>query len=53
MQDDLSRAQRYRALADEMRASARSAATDGGRAELLDLAAQYERLADKLGPVIN
>jgi len=48
MEDDLTRAQHYRVLAAQMRESASGEADEARRKELLDLAAQYERLADKL-----
>ena len=48
MQDDLSRAQHYRALAMQMRDSAQSEFDERRRQELLDIANQYEKLADKL-----
>lgn len=48
MQDDLSRAQHYRTLASQMRDSAGSEADLKRRQELLDIANQYEHLADKL-----
>ena len=48
MQDDLSRAQHYRSLAIQMRDSAESEMNDKRRQELLDIANQYEKLADKL-----
>ena len=48
MQDDLTRAQHYRALATQMRDSARAEIDAKRRQELLDIAAQYDNLADKL-----
>jgi len=48
MQDDLTRAQHYRALATQMRESAQSEKDQRRRQELLDIANQYENLADKL-----
>jgi len=48
MQDDLTRAQHYRALATQMRESAQSEEDQRRRQELLDIANQYENLADKL-----
>lgn len=48
MQDDLTRAQHYRTLAMQMRDSAQSEADEKRRKELLDIANQYENLADKL-----
>jgi hypothetical protein len=48
MQDDLSRAQHYRALANQMRDAAQSEGDEKRRKELLDIANQYENLADKL-----
>lgn len=48
MQDDLSRAQHYRTLAQQMRDSAEIEADAKRRQELVDLAKQYEHLADKL-----
>ena len=48
MQDDLTRAQHYRALATQMRESAQSEKDQRRRQELFDIANQYENLADKL-----
>lgn len=48
MQDDLSRAQHYRTLAMQMRDSAQSETDERRRQELLEIATQYENLADKL-----
>ena len=48
MEDDLTRAQHYRALAIQMHQAAAKEADETRRTELLDLAAQYERLADRL-----
>lgn len=48
MEDDLTRAQHYRDLAAQMHESAASETNEGRRRGLLDLAGQYERLADKL-----
>ena len=48
MQDDLTRAQHYRALATQMRDAAQSEMDQQRRQELLDIANQYEKLADKL-----
>ncbi|HEX9159294.1 MAG TPA: hypothetical protein VF835_03625 [Rhizomicrobium sp.] len=48
MQDDLSRAQHYRNLAMQMRDSAESEIDEKRRQELLEIANQYENLADKL-----
>lgn len=48
MQDELTRAQHYRALAAQMRDSAQSELDLKRRQELLDIANQYENLADKL-----
>lgn len=48
MENDLARAQHYRHLADAMRRSARDEAAGTRQRELLDLASQYEKLADKL-----
>ena len=48
MQDDLTRAQHYRALASQMRDSAQSELDQKRREELLEIAGQYENLADKL-----
>ena len=48
MQDDLTRAQHYRALAAQMRDSAQSEPDEKRRQELRSVAAQYENLADKL-----
>ena len=48
MENDLTRAQHYRALATQMRETATNEPDEKRRQELLDLAAQYQRLADKL-----
>ncbi len=48
MQDDLTRAQRYRALAAQMSEAAEGEFDRGRRGQLLGLAEQYGRLADKL-----
>jgi hypothetical protein len=48
MQDDLSRAQHYRALAAQMRDTAQSEADEKRRQELFDIANQYENLAYRL-----
>jgi hypothetical protein len=48
MQDDLSRAQHYRALAAQMRDSAQSESDEKRRQELTDIADQYDQLASKL-----
>jgi hypothetical protein len=48
MEDDLTRAQHYRTLAAQMRETAAEEADTGRQKELLDLAIQYQRLADKL-----
>ena len=48
MEDDLTRAQHYRALAAQMHENAAGEKDQARRQELLDLATQYERLADKL-----
>jgi hypothetical protein len=48
MQDDLTRAQRYRALAAQMREAADGESDLSRGNELLGLADQYDRLADKL-----
>jgi hypothetical protein len=48
VQDDLSRAQHYRALATQMRDAAQSEADEKRRQELIDIANQYEHLADRL-----
>ena len=48
MQDELTRAQHYRALAQQMRDTAQVETDPNRRQELLDLAAQYEHLANKL-----
>ena len=48
MQDDLTRAQHYRMLAMQMRESAQSEHDDKRREELLDIAGQYDNLAEKL-----
>lgn len=48
MQDDLTRAQHYRALATQMRDSAQSETDQARRQELIEIANQYEKLADRL-----
>lgn len=48
MENNLTRAQHYRALATQMRETATNEIDEKRRQELLDLAAQYQRLADKL-----
>ena len=48
MEDDLTRAQHYRALAAQMHENAAKESDTARRKELSDLAAQYQRLADKL-----
>ena len=48
MQDDLTRAQHYRSLAVQMRDTAEGETHETRRRELLDLASQYEHLAEKL-----
>jgi hypothetical protein len=48
MQDDLTRAQRYLALAAQMWEAAEGESDPTRRRELLSLADQYERLANKL-----
>jgi len=48
MQDDLTRAQHYRSLAMQMRDTAEQEDDAARRRELLDLADQYEGLAEKL-----
>ena len=48
MEDDLTRAQHYRNLAAQMRASAQDESNLARRNELFDLARQYDRLAEKL-----
>ena len=48
MQDDLTRAQRYRALAQEMEKLWRAEQDEKRRAELLGLVGEYRRLADRL-----
>lgn len=48
MQDELSRAQHYRTMAQQMRDTAHGEPDTKRRHELLDLAAQYENLANKL-----
>lgn len=48
MQDELTRAQHYRALATQMRDSAQSEMDEKRRQELVDIANQYDKLADKL-----
>ena len=46
--DDLKRAQHYRSIAVQMHETAAKESNVARRKELLDLAAQYERLADRL-----
>jgi hypothetical protein len=48
MENDLTRAQRYRVLAAQMREAVEGECDLKRRNELLSLAEQYERLADKL-----
>ena len=48
MQDDLTRAQRYRRVATEMESLAHSEPDEDRRAELKDLAGRYRKLANKL-----
>lgn len=48
MENDLTRAQHYRHLAESMRKSAREEAVARRQREFLDLASQYEHLADRL-----
>jgi len=48
MENDLVRAQHYRHLAESMRKSARAESAAKRQRDFLDLASQYERLADKL-----
>lgn len=48
MENDLARAQHYRHLAEAMRKSAREEKIAKRQRDFLDLASQYERLADKL-----
>jgi hypothetical protein len=48
MEDDLTRAQRYRALSLQMRAVADHEPDERRRRELSGLAEQYERIADRL-----
>lgn len=48
MDDDLSRAQHYRALFEQLRRTAEHEPDQKRHKELLDLASQYERLADRL-----
>jgi hypothetical protein len=48
MEDDLTRAQHYRTLAAQMREAADKETDTERQKELLDLAIQYHRLADKL-----
>jgi hypothetical protein len=52
MQDGLTRAQHYRALAAQMRDVARLEPEVRRRNELTDLARQYDRLAEKLISVL-
>ncbi|HTT84935.1 MAG TPA: hypothetical protein VMF67_15775 [Rhizomicrobium sp.] len=48
MQDELERAQHYRALEVQMRETAKQEPDAARRTDLLSLADQYSRLADKL-----
>jgi hypothetical protein len=48
MQDDLTRAQHYRALFEQLRTTAEHEPDETRRKELLELARQYERLAERL-----
>ena len=48
MENDLSRAQHYRHLAELVRKTAREKAAAKRQRDFLDLASQYERLAGKL-----
>jgi hypothetical protein len=48
MENDLTRAQHYRHLAESMRKSAREEGLARRQRGFLDLASQYEHLADKL-----
>ncbi|HEX3653534.1 MAG TPA: hypothetical protein VHU18_12000 [Rhizomicrobium sp.] len=48
MENDLTRAQRYRALALQMREAVEGESNLRRRNEIFSLAEQYERLADKL-----
>ena len=48
MQDDLTRAQHYRVLATQMRDAAQTESDEKRRRELIDIANQYEHLADRL-----
>jgi hypothetical protein len=48
MQDDLTRAQRYRALAAQMWETAQHEPDENRRKQLIGLADQYSGLADKL-----
>ena len=48
MENDLTRAQHYRHLADAMRKSAREEKAAKRQRDFLDLASQYEHMADRL-----
>jgi len=48
MESDLTRAQHYRQLAETMRKSAREERAAKRQRDFLDLASQYEHMADKL-----
>jgi hypothetical protein len=48
MENELTRAQHYRHLAELMRKTAREEPAAKRQRDFLDLASQYERLADKL-----
>jgi hypothetical protein len=48
MENDLTRAQHYRHLAESMRKSAREEVAAKRQRDFLDLASQYEHMADRL-----
>jgi len=48
MEDELTRAQHYRSLAAQLNETAGNELDNARRKQLLELAGQYERLADKL-----
>ena len=53
MESDLTRAQHYRHLAETMRKSAREERAAKRQRDFLDLASQYDHMADKLVARLN
>jgi len=53
MESDLTRAQHYRHLAETMRKSAKEERAAKRQRDFLDLASQYEHMADKLVAHLN